>query len=417
MGHLSVGLVALLMLGPIRGVEDAPQEHGPQTTRERFEKLVKRHGATTPGEQCQALVKEYDEARGNFERALKGAKNDDQRRAIRDKNYVGPEQYTHLFQMLARRHPKGPVARDALVWIGSHDPAGPEGHEAMQILPRDHMGSDKLGSVCDAVGNLPKAEAETFLRTVAEKSPYREVRTRATFALALILKRWSDNAPDLADTRSERAQRMSRYFGEAVAARIRKNPRAITEEAERLFQRVVETAGDVAFVERPFGGLGATNGGRIAEIAERALFEMRYLSVGKPAPEIAAEDLDGRTMKLSEFRGRVVVVNFWATWCGPCMALVPHERELVKRLEGEQFVLVGVNGDEDRDTARQAVKREAMTWRSWWDGGSNGPTATRWNVRGWPAIYILDRQGIIRHKWNESPGAESLQIAIESVLK
>jgi thiol-disulfide isomerase/thioredoxin len=319
---------------------------------------------------------------------------------------VGPEGYTHLFLRLARLHPEDPAGRDALIWIGSHDPAGPEGHDAMAILARDFADSDGLGPVCDAVGYLPIAPAEAFLRAVAEQSPHRDVRARARFALALILKRWSDNAADLADADSPRARQMARYFGEPVAGLIRKDPRAIAEEAERLFEQVRDTAGESAY-----------RGGRLARAAEHALFEMRDLAVGNPAPEIAAEDLDGRPMKLGDFRGRVVVVNFWATWCPPCMALVAHERELVKRLEGEPFALVGVNGDEDRDTARHAARREGMTWRSWWDGGREGPTATHWNVRGWPAVYVLDRRGIIRHKWNESPGAEALEKAVMDVLK
>jgi len=110
-------------------------------------------------------------------------------------------------------------------------------------------------------------------------------------------------------------------------------------------------------------------------------------------------------------------VNFWATWGGPCMALIPHERALVMKMEGKPFVVVGVNGDEDRQKAEQAVKREMMTWRSWCDGGREGATASRWNVRGWPAIDVLDSQGIIRHKWNESPGIEPLENAIADVLK
>jgi hypothetical protein len=188
---------------------------------------------------------------------------------------VGPEQYTHLFRMLARLYPKDPAARDALIWIGSHDPAGPEGYEAMKILARDHIGSEGLGPVCDAAAALPTAAVESFLRTVAEKSPHRAVRARAGFALALILKRWSDNAADLAVADSPRARQMARYFGEPVAERIRKEPRAITEEAQRLFQHVQETAGDVAF-----------EGGRLADAVERALYELRDLAVGKPAPEI-----------------------------------------------------------------------------------------------------------------------------------
>jgi thiol-disulfide isomerase/thioredoxin len=199
---------------------------------------------------------------------------------------------------------------------------------------------------------------------------------------------------------------MARYFGEPISERIRKDPRAITEEAEQLFESIVQNDGGVAF-----------KGGRLGDAAASALHEMRDLAVGKPAPEIVAMDLDGQAMKLSDFRGRVVVVNFWATWCGPCMALVPHERALVKRLEGKPFVLVGVSGDEDADKARQAVRREDMTWRSWWDGGRDGPTATRWNVHAWPAIYVLDRQGIIRYKWNESPGPEPLGKAIDDLLR
>jgi thiol-disulfide isomerase/thioredoxin len=406
MGYLAVALVALLALGPTLRVEDDSGNKRSRTPREQFEEIAEKHGATSPDDQYKALLKDYNEGRARYERALRGANTDEELRAVRKNDYVGPENYTHLFQILARLHPKDPVAIDALVWIGSHDPAGPEGQETMKILSRDHVGSDKLGPVCDAVGYLPIEEAETFLRAVAERSSHAEVRSRASLALALILKRWSDNAADLADTASARAKQMTRYFREPVAIRIRRDSRAITEEAERLFERVRETAGNASY-----------QGSRLEEAAGRALHEMRDLAVGQPAPDIIGEDLAGQPMKLSEFRGRVVVVNFWATWCGPCMALVPHERELVKRLAGKPFILVGVNGDEERDKARQAEKREKMTWRSWWDGGKEGATANRWNVRGWPAIYVIDRQGIIRHKWNESPGIEPLEKAIADVSK
>jgi thiol-disulfide isomerase/thioredoxin len=402
---LSVGLAALLALAPVLRLDDNAGVKPSQTPRALLEEIARKHGATTPGEQYQALCREYDQARGGYERALREAKSDEERQKVFDKSYVGPERYTHLFQALARLHPRDPAALDALVWIGSRDPAGPEGQESMKILEKDYIRSDKLGSVCDAVGYLPIAPAESFLRAVAEKNADRTVRARASFALALILKRWSDNAADLADAGTPIARQMARYFGEAVAERIRQNPREMTGEAERLFERVRETAGDAVY-----------RGSRLAEAADRALYEMRDLAVGKPAPEIEAPDLDGRPMKLSDFRGRVVVVNFWATWCGPCMALVPHERDLVRRLSGKPFVLLGVNGDDDREKAQQAMRREGMTWRSWWDGGTEGPTAHRWNVRAWPAIYVIDRQGIIRRKWNGSPGAEPLEKAVSHEL-
>ena len=77
--------------------------------------------------------------------------------------------------------------------------------------------------------------------------------------------------------------------------------------------------------------------------------------------------------------------------------MYPHERSLVKKLEGKPFVLLGVNSD-PKERLRQAMKKEKITWRSWWDAGTtDGPIATKWNVRSWPTIYVLDRQGVIRY--------------------
>jgi hypothetical protein len=81
------------------------------------------------------------------------------------------------------------------------------------------------------------------------------------------------------------------------------------------------------------------------------------------------------------------------------MGEVPHERSLVKRLEGKPFVIVGVNSDKDRDNVRKLCAKEGITWRSFWDGGStSGPVASKWNVQGWPTLYLLDGKGVIRYK-------------------
>jgi hypothetical protein len=79
--------------------------------------------------------------------------------------------------------------------------------------------------------------------------------------------------------------------------------------------------------------------------------------------------------------------------------MYPHERSLVKRLENKPFALLGINSDQDRAKLKEALKKEQITWRSWWDGGSTyGPIATKWNVRGWPTIYVLDAKGVIRYR-------------------
>src|SRR5690606_24669859 len=80
--------------------------------------------------------------------------------------------------------------------------------------------------------------------------------------------------------------------------------------------------------------------------------------------------------------------------------MYPHERSLVKRLADKPFALIGVNSDPDKEALAARLKEENITWRSFWNGpkGTGGPISTKWNVRAWPTIYILDHKGIIRAK-------------------
>ncbi len=95
--------------------------------------------------------------------------------------------------------------------------------------------------------------------------------------------------------------------------------------------------------------------------------------------------------------------------------MYPHERSLVKRLEGKPFALLGINSDHDKEQLKEAMKKENITWRSWWDGGSTeGPIAKSWNVHGWPTIYVLDADGVIRFKQLRE---KSLDKAVDSLLE
>ncbi len=78
--------------------------------------------------------------------------------------------------------------------------------------------------------------------------------------------------------------------------------------------------------------------------------------------------------------------------------MIPHERSLVDRLKDKPFALLGVNSDEDKAYYAAEQKAMGVTWRSFWNGpkGTGGPISTRWNVRGWPTIYVMDHKGVIR---------------------
>jgi hypothetical protein len=97
------------------------------------------------------------------------------------------------------------------------------------------------------------------------------------------------------------------------------------------------------------------------------------------------------------------------------VAMFPHERSLVKRLEGKPFALIGVNSDRDRYELKKVMEKEQITWRSFFDGGSTqGPIASKWNVRSWPTIYVIDSKGLIRYK---NVRGEAMDAAVDTLLK
>ena len=122
--------------------------------------------------------------------------------------------------------------------------------------------------------------------------------------------------------------------------------------------------------------------------------------VGKKAPEIVGTDLEGRPLKLSDHRNKVVVLAFSAEWCGICKTQIPYERFLVEQYAGWPFALLGVQTGSSPAIARQAQATGRLSFRAWWDapaaGGSDGPIGSSWNVLGWPATYVIDGEGIIQ---------------------
>jgi hypothetical protein len=94
--------------------------------------------------------------------------------------------------------------------------------------------------------------------------------------------------------------------------------------------------------------------------------------------------------------------------------MYPHERSLVTRLADKPFVLLGINSDQDRDELKKILEKERITWRSWYDGSTDGPIATKWNIHGWPTVYVLDADGVIRYR---DVREKKLDEAVDALLK
>ena len=143
-----------------------------------------------------------------------------------------------------------------------------------------------------------------------------------------------------------------------------------------------------------------------AEFIERQKFIAKHLTPGNVAPNIVGTDTKGVEFELEDYRGKIVAVIFSGQWCGPCRGEYPYQRAMLDIFEEEDVALLGVNSDAELKTIVDAKVEEELDYRTWWDGHSqpdadvvaaDGPIATEWGVRGWPTIYLLDGEGVIRH--------------------
>lgn len=116
---------------------------------------------------------------------------------------------------------------------------------------------------------------------------------------------------------------------------------------------------------------------------------------GQPAPDFALKSSTGENLRLSEYRGDVVMINFWATWCGPCRQEMPLLDELYSRYQRVGFSLLGVNIDDDSGKAMKMVSDLGVTFPVLFDSGKE--VSRLYEVEAMPVTVIVDREGTVRH--------------------
>lgn len=137
------------------------------------------------------------------------------------------------------------------------------------------------------------------------------------------------------------------------------------------------------------------------------------LKVGDQAPDFEGRRLSGGTFKLSELRGRIVLVDFWGMWCGPCVAQLPKLRNLRQQFAGKPFEIVGIDSDADVEALRRFVTANRIDWITVLDGSTDGPVAKSWRLDSWPTSFLLDGEGVIQAR---NPDLDSLATQISKML-
>ena len=125
------------------------------------------------------------------------------------------------------------------------------------------------------------------------------------------------------------------------------------------------------------------------------------------APDFSVETIAGEKLTLAGLIGKVVLVDFWATWCGPCRQALPELQALKKRMAGEPFEIVSASADRDLATLERFVAANAMTWPQYWD--QKGELARNFAVPAYPTYYLIDPDGVLVYTargWSRAQGEE-----------
>ena len=150
-------------------------------------------------------------------------------------------------------------------------------------------------------------------------------------------------------------------------------------------------------------------------IRQRALrfISQPELARARLAPAFAVTTLDGQRVSLDDFNGKVVLLDFWATWCGPCREALPHMRTIAKNFQGQPLVVLSVSLDSDEQKWKDFITKNEMTWLQYRDGGFNGPVSRLFDVGAIPHTFTIDADGVLQ---DEHIGDASIEGKLKKLL-
>ncbi len=144
-------------------------------------------------------------------------------------------------------------------------------------------------------------------------------------------------------------------------------------------------------------------------------FSTTPAKVQYPAPELKLTDLSGSPTALTDYRGKVVLVNMWATWCPPCKAEMPTLEAFYRKYQDQGFIIVGLNDGETRDVVAPFVNEHGLTFPIWLDEQYASEKA--FNTVNLPSSYVIDRQGTVRLMWIGAISPRVLEKYVPDVIK
>jgi RNA polymerase sigma factor (sigma-70 family) len=447
----ALGCVATGGLVAVRG-GDEPQNVRPENARvPAARKTVAPDVAPSLADQFRRIVKEFDDERKRENQEAEKGKTAFEKWKIHSEKSPDETSYARRMVDLAATNPKAPASRDALIWVidkpyrSDSGTFGDEVQRAVNLLVQHHADDPEVARLGLGLASSTTRRRDAFLEGIYANAEGSEAKGLARMALAQYLEK---KAPEVASANKFKNRTVARFqtyneHGDLVektiplpkeeeAYRIHErllDAEKLRLETERLYEEVIADYADIPYItthhrelerrarETPSAActdpkeresmraieqyLRERKTRTLGEMAAARLDDMRNLGVGKVAPDFEGLGVDGKTLKLSDYRGKVVALVYWFSTCGPCLREIPFERELAQKMTGRPFTFLGVVTDGGTEGARKMIVDEKMTWPNIIKGGDK--IAEQYHLRSSPTYFIIDAAGIIRSKGHMLP--------------
>jgi hypothetical protein len=305
MRRLAIGALCVLVGVPALWALDDPKDKSKADTPSKLAEEVKK------------ITEEYQKSLSEFykdaQQKAKEAKTDEEREKIYSGAPKADKTVARLLELTEKAPKNDPAIIDALQWVLNYSRGDGDGQKTqdkvLDLLIKDYAENEKIGAVVTGLAYSANPKAEQLLKAVMEKNSKKDNRGKATYSLAQFKKNLLQYNEQLKDP--EQAKQLETYLGKEMIKAAKEVDKAkLEKELEKLYETVDAKYGDVELYKNPRTNKATLLGDK----AKAELFEMKFLSIGKTAPDIEGEDLDAKPLKLSDYRGKVVMLDFWGNW-------------------------------------------------------------------------------------------------------
>lgn len=276
----------------------------------------------------------------------------------------------------------------------------------------------KLGRYEPMAGRLPKHDEQSYIgaKALLEHAPGYE-DWPGLLSWLDVFRRYTVNGKSSRPKMDELLEEMAsqsenptlraaaRYYVAIGLMRSANGIRVSADDREAKRDRALKAATGlgVGLEEHAFPGSapGSPTPPTFAEAEAALLHRIRHATAGATVPELTGSRLDGAEERLTDYRGRVVLLDFWATWCVPCVVALPKLREMVEESPEDRFVLLSISVDRKVETVTEFQKDKPMPWVNWFTGfPSKSEIVRALDVRAFPTYILVDEEGEILARTN-----------------